>query len=573
MASAPNTASSLAADLLRLLRPHLGWISVSVFTGLCAGAATVGLLATVNSTLHDRAALSGATLWIYLGLCGVALLGRGLSDMGTNRVGQRVVAQLRKDLAEDILQTPLEALERFGNHRLMPVLTQDVEIVSHFAFTLSATLISGAVTMGCLLYLAVLSPALFGLMLAALVVGTVVQVLAQARGMRGFWSARAQEEQLHRNYRTLSDGAKELRLHWERRIRLMGQITATIEAIRSVNGRAVSIYVLAKAFGAAIFFLLIALVLAWGAWQEVETAVLSGFVLVLLFLKGPIDQIATGLPTFGRARVALQRIEELRMHFARGGVNSETLGQSTTPAPTAMERIELHGVTYRFPAQKEERAIFALGPIDLELRKGEMVFIVGDNGAGKTTLVKLLLGLYAPTDGEILLDGQRVTPKMQEGYRHLFSTVLSDFYLFDELVTPGRDAASLASQAARHIERLGLGHKVSAKDGRLSTLNLSTGQRKRLALLHAYLECRPVIVLDEWAADQDPEFRELFYTELLPELRERGHLLVVISHDDRHFAMADRVLRMREGQLVEDPRVPPTSAAHEARLRVPKAMA
>lgn len=145
---------------------------------------------------------------------------------------------------------------------LLPVLTQDVEIVSHFAFTLSATLISGAVTMGCLLYLAVLSPALFGLMLAALVVGTMVQVLALARGMHGFWSARAQEEQLHRNYRTLSDGAKELRLHWERRVRLMGQITATVEAIRSVNGRAVSIYVLAKAFGAAIFFLLIALVFA-----------------------------------------------------------------------------------------------------------------------------------------------------------------------------------------------------------------------------------------------------------------------------------------------------------------------
>lgn len=546
---------------------------MSVLTGLCAGAATVGLLATVNSALHDRAALSGAMLWIYLGLCGVALLGRGLSDMGTNRVGQRVVAQLRKGLAEDILQTPLEALERFGNHRLLPVLTQDVEIVSHFAFTLSATLISGAVTMGCLLYLAVLSPALFGLMLAALVVGTVVQVLAQARGMRGFWSARAQEEQLHRNYRTLSDGAKELRLHRERRVRLMGQITATVEAIRSVNGRAVSIYVLAKAFGAAIFFLLIALVLAWGAWQEVDPEVLSAFVLILLFLKGPIDQIATGLPTFGRARVALQRIEELRVHFAQGRVNSETVEQSTTPAPTAMERIELRGVTYRFPAQKEERAIFALEPIDLELHKGELVFIVGDNGAGKTTLVKLLLGLYVPTDGEILLNGQRITPEMQESYRELFSTVQSDFHLFDELAAPQRDGTSVDSEAARHLERLGLGHKVSVQDGRLSTIDLSTGQRKRLALLHAYLEQRPVIVLDEWAADQDPGFRELFYTELLPELRGRGHLLVVISHDDRHFAMADRVLRMHEGQLLEDSCARPTGAAFEARLRVPKAMA
>lgn len=552
MPSASHLASPLAVNLFRLLRPHLGWIGLSVLTGLCAGAATVGLLATVNGALHDGAALSGSMLWIYLGLCGVALLGRGVSDVGTNRVGQAVVAHLRKQLAENILHAPLEAVERFGSHRLLPVLTQDVEIVSHFAFTLSATLISAAVTMGCLLYLSVLSPGLFGLMLAALVAGTGLQVLAQARGMRGFWSARGQEEQLHRNYRTLSDGAKELRLHRERRTRLLAQITGTVEAIRSVNGQAVTIYLLAKAFGAAIFFLLIALVLAWGSWQEIPAEVLSGFVLVLLFLKGPLDQIATGLPTFGRARVALQRIEELRGYFALRGVDSKAAEQNIAPTPAAMECIELQGVTYRFAADTPNHSSFALGPIDLELRKGELVFIVGDNGAGKSTLVKLLLGLYAPTDGEILLDGQRVTPERQEDYGQLFSTVLSDFYLFDELVASGRHATSLASAAARHLERLGLGRKVSVQNGRLSTTDLSTGQRKRLALLHAYLECRPVIVLDEWAADQDPGFRERFYTELLPELRERGHLLVVISHDDRHFAMADRVLRMREGRLVED---------------------
>lgn len=572
MTSESQQPSSQTPHLLRLLRPHIGWIGLSVLTGLCAGAATVGLLATVNRALHHRAALSGPVLWIYLGLCGVALLGRGVSDVGTNRVGQRVVAQLRKRLAEDILRAPLEALERFGGHRLLPVLTQDVEIVSHFAFTLSATLISVAVTMGCLLYLAVLSPGLFGLMLAALVAGTVAQALAQARAMRGFWSARVHEEQLHRNYRTLGDGAKELRLHRERRVRLLAQITATVDVIRSVNGRAVNIYVLAKAFGGAIFFLLIAMVLAWGAWQDVEVAVIGGFVLVLLFLKGPIDQIATGLPSFGRARVALQRIEELRGYFAQRGASYETSEQSITPAPVAMERIELRGVTYRFPAKTQEHSGFALGPVDLELRKGEMVFVVGANGAGKTTLVKLLLGLYAPTEGEILRDGQRVTPQTQEGYRQLFSTVQSDFYLFDELVAPGSDAASLASQAARQLERLKLGHKVSVQDGRLSTTDLSTGQRKRLALLHAYLECRPIIVLDEWAADQDPGFREMFYTELLPELRERGHLLVVISHDDRHFAMADRVLRMREGRLVEEHFSQAVNAVAEESRRVPEAV-
>lgn len=298
---------------------------------------------------------------------------------------------------------------------------------------------------------------------------------------------------------------------------------------------------------------------------------LSAFVLILLFLKGPIDQIATGLPTFGRARVALQRIEELRAHFAQRASESETIGQSLPPTAVTMERLELRGVTYRFEAETQAHSSFTLGPIDLELRKGEMVFIVGDNGAGKTTLMKLLLGLYAPTDGEILLDRQPVMPQTQEDYRQLFSTVLSDFHLFDELVAPELNGASLDSQAERHLKRLGLGHKASVQDGRLSTIDLSTGQRKRLALLHAYLEYRPVMVLDEWAADQDPKFREMFYTELLPELRERGHLLVVISHDDRHFAMADRVLRMHEGQLVEDPCARPTSAALEDRTELVRA--
>ncbi|WP_233168258.1 ATP-binding cassette domain-containing protein [Xylophilus sp. ASV27] len=172
--------------------------------------------------------------------------------------------------------------------------------------------------------------------------------------------------------------------------------------------------------------------------------------------------------------------------------------------------------------------------------------------------MKLLLGLYAPTGGEILLDGQRVTSQTQESYRQLFSTVLSDFHLFDEVVAVGQEASPPDSRAAHHLERLGLGRKVSVQNGRLSTTDLSAGQRKRLALLRAYLEERPVIVLDEWAADQDPRFREMFYTELLPELRERGHLLVVISHDERYFAMADRVLRMREGLLLEESCVPTT---------------
>lgn len=569
---------------MRLLRPHGGWIGLSVVTGLCAGAATVALLATVNGALHRAGGMTRQGLLLYVALCLAALAGRGASDVCTNLVGQRVVAQLRKRLSENILHAPLQALEQFQSHRLMPILTTDVEIVSHIAFTLSATLISVAVSAGCLLYLAVLSPGLFALMLTALVAGTVIQAWAQGRGMRGFWSVREQEEQLHRAYRTLTEGAKELRLHRKRRARLLQQITDTVDAIRALSGRAVNTYVIAKAFGAALFFLLIALVLAWGSRYAVDAAVLSGFVLVLPFLKGPMDQIATALPTFGRARVALQRIEALRSHFAQreeraspdeAGLDADRLSAEQI---RRFERIELRGVTYTFDhkeakptGQGGESEGFALGPINLVLRRGEMVFIVGDNGSGKTTFMKLLLGLYPPTDGEILLDGQAVTAHARDSYRQLFGAVCSDFYLFDELVaeTAKEDDAS-QTQAHTHLRRLGLDRKVHIRGGRFSTTDLSTGQRKRLALLQASLDVRPVLVFDECAADQDPEFRNQFYTEWLPEFRAQGHLLIVITHDDRFFHLADRVLRMHEGRLMEEPRIAmasevPSAEVHQTR--------
>lgn len=165
--------------------------------------------------------------------------------------------------------------------------------------------------------------------------------------------------------------------------------------------------------------------------------------------------------------------------------------------------------------------------------------------------------MYAPQSGEVLIDGAAVKPEGRDDYRQLFTTVFSDFYLFEDLVAGeesegGAGMEVLPETALPYLERLEIAHKVSLKNGAFSTTDLSTGQRKRLALVHAYLEGRPVLVFDEWAADQDPTFRHLFYTELLPELRAKGHLLVVISHDDRYFHLADRVITMRAGQIAED---------------------
>ncbi|MDQ0081893.1 putative ATP-binding cassette transporter [Variovorax sp. YR266] len=551
-----TTAPAPDGEFARLLKPFLPWILLSAVTGIGAGAATVALLSTINQVLNRQGGLSGGLLLTFIGLCAVALFGRMVSDVSTNFVGQRVVAQVRKSLAQKILSAPIDALERYRTHRLMPVLSQDVDMVSDVAFALSATLIACVTALGCLAYLAYLSLPLFGVLLVALAIGATVQAMAQFRGVSGFWKAREHEDQLHKAYRAISEGAKELRMHRVRRQRMFGgQIERIVDNIRTVNGRAINTFVIAAAFGSGLFFLLIALILGWASFRPTEPAVLSGFVLVLLFLKGPMDQIAGALPAVGRARVAFRRIADLSARFATPEPHLH-VGHAGSELKFEHE-IALRGVRYAFDAPEGGEA-FALGPIDLRLRRGEMVFVVGDNGSGKTTLIKLLLGLYAPHEGEVAIDGTPVGPERRDDYRQLFTTVFSDFYLFEDLAAgPDEEQGEASMQvlpqrALPYLERLEIAHKVSLKNGAFTTTDLSTGQRKRLALVHAYLEGRPVLVFDEWAADQDPTFRHLFYTELLPELRAKGHLLVVISHDDRYFHLADRIITMSAGRIADD---------------------
>jgi putative ATP-binding cassette transporter len=216
--------------------------------------------------------------------------------------------------------------------------------------------------------------------------------------------------------------------------------------------------------------------------------------------------------------------------------------------PAEWSRIELVGVTHRYYREHED-ATFQLGPIDLAFRPGEVVYLIGGNGSGKTTLAKLLLGLYTPESGVIRVDGVAIDDAGRDRYRELFSAVFADYHLFDSL--HGAAGPGIDERARRHLERLGLERRVRVEAGTLHVDGLSQGQRRRLALVAACLDDRPFYVFDEWAADQDPEFRRVFYTELIPELRARGKTVLVITHDDAYFALADRCLRMDFGRLVE----------------------
>jgi putative ATP-binding cassette transporter len=211
--------------------------------------------------------------------------------------------------------------------------------------------------------------------------------------------------------------------------------------------------------------------------------------------------------------------------------------------------LRLSGVTHKY-VREDGDGQFTLGPIDLSIRHGELVFLIGGNGSGKTTLAKVLTGLYVPEAGEIRLGNMVVTESNRSLYREQFSAVFQDFYLFDGLF--GLERTEIERTACQYLSMLRLDRHVSVVDGRFSTLDLSQGQRKRLGLLIAYFENRPIYVFDEWASDQDPLFKHVFYRELLPDLTERGKTIIVISHDDHYYDPDARFVRLENGAIAED---------------------
>jgi putative ATP-binding cassette transporter len=544
-----NPRSGLTAQILHLLRPYWPIVLGGIVLGIVGGGSVAGLLAVVNRGLYATQGDVATLLFAFAGLCVLILIGSIGSDISANFVGQRIIAELRKSLAAKILAAPIDQLEVYRTHRLIPVLTQDVDTISDFAFFFSSFFVSLVITLGCMVYLAVLSWPLFLITGLVIILGSLAHAFARTRGVKGFNAARDSEDELQKHYRAITEGAKELRLNRTRRQRVyVDQLQRTVDHISAVQIKSINLFVTARALGTMLFFVVIgvALTLRPFLWPDSPAAVSSGFVLVLLYMRGPIDQVIGILPALGRAQVAMRRIADLSEQFSTPEQDLLAAPSTAPDESGRIESIELRGVSYGFRAVSGSEP-FVLGPVDLHVRRGDIVFIIGENGSGKTTLIKLLLGLYAPQSGTLLRDGRPVVTETRDDYRQLFTTIFSDYYLFEDLL---QGAGMVPEAAERYLKRLEVAHKVSIENGVFTTTDLSTGQRKRLALMNAWLEERPVLVFDEWAADQDPAFRHIFYTELLPDLKRMGKTIIVISHDDRYFGAADHLVRLRHGKVV-----------------------
>jgi putative ATP-binding cassette transporter len=547
------------AQSLGFLRPF--W-PLAVFAGVAStvsGVASGALLATINRAVHAQGSVLVGVLAAFAGLCVVSIASEFAGSFGNSLVGQRILATLRKELSARILSAPIAEIERFQSHRLIVILAQDVATIGAFALNFSVIAISFAVAAGGLAYLAMLSSVMFLVAMAAVTLMFAAQAIASQRAAKGFNAVREAHDELQRDYRAVIEGAKEIRIDRRRRMKIVDQLIGTIRRIADQLVDVARIFFAARALNSLLFYGTLLAVLALGGRMEADTRAMSGFVFVLLYVRGPIEQLVAALPLFGQAQVSLRKVAELSAAIARDEP-APALAGSTAPRFVGAT-IELRDVCYEFPG-RDGTTGFALGPISLTVEAGETLFIVGKNGSGKTTLLKILLGLYTPQQGQVLCDGELVQPAQLDDYRQLFSVVFVDYFLFDELVEA--DQTTL-QEAARYLHLLELADKVSIGGGRFSTTDLSSGQRKRLALIHALLARRPIVVLDDWAAEQDPTFRRVFYEELLPEMRRQGRTLILVSHDDRYFHVADRVIRMQAGRLEADrlAEVPPGSISGE----------
>ncbi|VEP17699.1 Cyclic peptide transporter [Hyella patelloides LEGE 07179] len=531
-----------------LLRYSWGMIAIAIFAGFLSGGSSAGLIALISrAASRDLGSSLAIAIGGFVALAIVALITSIISQVMLIRLSQNAVLKLRMGLSRQILSSELSHLEELGNPRLLATLTEDVQTVADGVYQMPSLFINIAIVLGCMAYITWLSWLVVIMVIGLAVVAISICQWLLNRGKKLLALAREDQDVLFKHLGSITQGIKELKLHYGRRqVFLEKQLLSTVTSFRRHNVDGLTFFAATSSLGQLIFFFAIGFVIfVLPNLLSITPQSLSGYLLTFTYLVLPMESIISKLPLFSRASIALSKIESLGLSLA----SRAEVVKVPPQRKSSWHYLQFKGVTHTYRTE-EPASNFILGPINLQFSPQEIVFIVGGNGSGKSTLAKLITGLYIPEAGEIVFDGEPITEQNREWYRQNFAVVFSDFYLFEDLL--GLEDSNLDTQAQKYLKLLQLDHKVKVEHGKLSTTALSQGQRKRLALLTAYLEDRPIYLFDEWAADQDPVFKKSFYCQLLPHLRARGKTILVISHDDHYFHVADRIIKLDYGQIEYD---------------------
>ena len=519
-------------------------------TGL-AGLANATLLGLINIAAEDAALarpISVRTFLLYLLAAAVYFLANRASLRGANDLLQKRLGEVRVRLADKIRRSDLRALERIGRGEIYAIVVQETNQLSkNFPLLVSAA--QGLfLVLFSLLYIAVLSQIAFAIIAVVSLLGWLFFRRRRRRLNIEMAAVHATEAAMVESLTHFTDGFSEIRLNAAKNDALYRRFTDIVDtleaAIVSVGDKWVALVLFSNAF---LYALLGVVILVLPGYFIGQTDVIYKIVTAVIFCVGPVTGITGISHMFVRADIGLGHVYRLEERLDEGARCVPPASDEPASAGfRGFRTIALEGVEFQYEGARGDVS-FAVGPWNIELQRGEMVFLRGGNGSGKSTALKLLCGLYRPTAGRLVVDGAAVDEASLQQYRELFSAIFTDFHLFDRL--HGLEAVDPAAVRTL-IDRMELAGKVDFVDGRFSTLDLSTGQRKRLAMIAALLEEREVCVFDEWAADQDAHFREVFYKELLPELKRQGKTIVAVTHDDHYWHVADRLITLDLGAIV-----------------------
>lgn len=522
----------------------------SARSGLLLVACLSGLSQTLILVLINAAAAAPGQAGLRPFI--LFLLALALYVLCTRRTYERAVAivealvqRIRRQLVARIEQVELEDLEALGTAEIYEQLTEHTATLSNSADNLAYFLQTAFTALFAALYLAWLSPPVLVLLAGLFAVALGLYRLRLATIDESLQAlAQRRLDFIHRLDDLLS-GFKEVLLHRGRSRALHEALSRASDSYRQDAQHTAERFFDSQLHAyVAGFAVLAAIGFVVPRHLELNLSTLAQLVCAALYFRGVAYGVAVGVPAYMHSQHAVAAIADLEQRLA--AVASEDAAPVDEPWHGQPLRIAAQSLEYEY-RKASDGSGFHLGPVSLEVTAGEIVFLVGANGSGKSTLLRLLTGLCAPSAGGMTVNGLALTAQNRPAYRQLISAVFSDFHLFSKLY----GLRQIAPQAVTPwLTKLGLAHKTSLVDGRFTTRDLSTGQRKRLALVVALLEDRPIFVFDEWAADQDPEFRRYFYLEVLPMLKQQGKVVIAVTHDDRYFHCADRVVRMGAGQVL-----------------------
>jgi len=509
-----------------------------ILSVLKPGDARLDEIATSPTRVFSLEIANAPFALIFITVCLFILVSRTLSQVMLSRVAIDVASQLRIGLYRQIASAPLSALERIGSARLLTALTTDVPRIVLGARMLPDLLINMVTLIGMLGFLLILNSDVFWFVLGCIAFGVLTYQVPMMIGRRYFIRARRGFDGLQESINGLLRGIKELKLNDAKREAYFQSVLMSYENEVQRNEKAGHTIVrTASNYGDLLsFFVIGSIIFVFVNYRVVSNQELVGVIMALLYVTGPVSIILNYVPQLAISRVSMQRVAKLF-----GEIPSEDIdpGQET---PLAWERVRFEGVRYRYDGTGSG---FEVGPLDLEFRKGEITFIVGGNGSGKSTLGKLLTLHYRADGGVIYFGDHAITSTSIGTYRQAIGAIYSDYHLFDQIL--GVTYEGLSAMVDHYLHALQLDGKVMYQQGKFSTLSLSDGQRRRMALLAAMIDDKELYLFDEWAADQDPTFKSVFYDEILPSLKAKGKAVVVITHDDRYFHLADQVVMLGEG--------------------------